>query len=176
MSQSIIQQFLDERRVEGALRENIEGLLPEHEPTLARLINELHPSGNTMREMLRLAREISVRDKQNLSEIFSESVLESLFRDGKLSTKEKQKKVRKYLEKKRYPEKSRLEDEALQLSRKIREKFGLHLQLPEDLEGDSIELQLSFRDGAQMKQFGERLVACADSEELSRVFQVLLGR
>ena len=173
-----LQEFISERRIDGALLETIEELVPENEAVLLSLIDALRPSANTLRELLRLSREICVRDKISLRALLGdgEKALSEIWGGEEVPAKEKQRKLRRFLELRRYPEKSRLEEKAKTLSREIRDRYGVDLGLPEELEGDSLSVQLQIRTPAQLEELSEKLSACAKGPEIEALFRLLLGQ
>ena len=120
--------------------------------------NKLSPSASTLREYLELAEEISKRESVGLKEVLAgEEILPIL--EGAGSKKEKQKLIRKSLEKRRFPEYHQLLDSLNQEVEKIRKDTGVSLDLPADLEGDRLSSLVSVRSSEDCVAIAENIPA-----------------
>ncbi len=175
MKPCLIEQYINEKRLEGTLRSRLEESSPSERQALAPVL-ELSPSANTLQEILRLAGEIAARDQQELSRILSSSALASVIEQEDLNRKQKQKLLRQSLEDLRYPELKKLRDELEYHQKTIRKECGLRLSLPEDLEGDSLTLEVSARSPEDFKALSLRFEELAEHPSTKAVFAILGGR
>jgi hypothetical protein len=174
-SKKIIDQFIEERRVDSSTAVFLREMGKELKDLIAEYISELLPSSNAFRGILTLVNEISHRERVDRYSILNDHNIKSLLFQEEVPRKEKIKKVREYLERKRYPERSRLEDSIHGLMKKIRKDYNLKITLPDELEGDSIGVAISGRSPDDFRAFGEKILRLSDSSELSALFSILKG-
>lgn len=139
-------------------------------------IKQLAPSANTMSELLRLADEISARDRVAVYEILAAPEIEKLLSADGLSRKDKQRFLRKELESRRYPIRQKIADRLSNLQGQITRETGIKVDLPEDLEGDSILFSFKARSPEQLATVAAQVVALATSKEVSELYAILLGK
>jgi hypothetical protein len=169
-----LSDYIAEKRVDEkfALR-LIEAPEPEQQALLA-LIAATNPSANTLRQFVRLAEEISLRDRVPLSSVLAETEIRSILAEP-TSRKERQKFVRLALERRRYPLMSGLYRRLESFQREVLEKWGLEVEFPQDLEGDEISLTVSFRSAEELAKYSASTGEFAQSSELDEMFKLLKG-
>lgn len=170
-----LEKFIVERHVDSATAEYFREFFILLSESLPQLISELSPSANALKGVLVLIDEISKREKVSEKEVFISCCLSEVLADENIPRKEKIKRVRDRLEKRRYPERSRLENMIEENVSAIRKNYNLKISMPEELEGDSIELKISGRNAEDFKLAAERISKLSESGELSTLFGVLRG-
>jgi hypothetical protein len=171
----IIDEFIQERRVDSSTAASLREMDGALRVLVAEYLSELSPSSNAFRGILALVDEISYREKVDRYSILNSEDMKSLLLQEGVSRKEKIKKIREHLERKRYPERSRLEDAISGIVKKIRTDYNLKITLPDELEGDSIGIVISGRSPEDFKVYGEKIAGLSSSNELSTLFSILRG-
>lgn len=171
-----LEELIADRRIDGALLETLREIAKTDGALLDELADALRPSANTLREILRLAREVALRDGCGLSAVLLPERLREIGGNESMSVKERQRLLRRELELRRYPEKSRMQKAAEDAAREIRTRFGFSVTLPQELEGDSLGLEVVIRNPEEARKAAEQLAALAGSAELCGLFDLLLGR
>ncbi len=157
------------------LRDRILKLDTKDQQALSSILEESHPSANTLRDILRLASEVAARDKISLAEVFTqESVSLLLGREG-LSRKDKQRLIKKEMERLRYPERRRLEDRAQELCRELVKDTGLRMELPKDLEGGTIAVRVSERSPEGFAEIADKFNQLSQHPSCVSLFNLLNG-
>ncbi|MCB0360909.1 MAG: hypothetical protein KDD44_14775, partial [Bdellovibrionales bacterium] len=164
-----------ERRFESAFTEELKGIGVDAEAGLLRLVRELSPSASHFRQMLQQLRDVSRRDDTSLSSLLADPGLLVLL-DAAHPRQEKLTQVRRWISRRRFPERVRIEERAEQLMGELVKRHGVRLQLPEELEGDSLELARRLRSIAEVQKLAERLSSLAGDPELEELFELLCGR
>ncbi len=169
-----LKQYVEEKHVGGSLRERLEALGVDEQEALCAIL-ALSPSANTLQELLRLSVEIAARDGVSLHSVLSsEELLAILEREG-VNRKEKQKLLRALLEETRFPEMKKIRDSLSAHQAQLRKECGLRLSLPEDLEGDSVSLEISARSPKDLEQLAARIKQLAKHPSTKAVFDILGG-
>ncbi len=171
----IITEYIGSKRIEGTLLERLQNRLPEEEPMFERLIGALSPSANTFREILRLVDEVAARDRITTAKLLSSPDLSLVFEDERLHTKEKQLKVKLFLESLRYPEVAKIWSELEECRKEIVKESGFRFELPKDLEGDAITCSLSLKTADDCIQAANNFKTLSTHPALFRIFSVLSG-
>lgn len=172
----VIESFILSRAASGSLAEFLSALSGEDEMAVDGIIVSLQPSANTLRDYLRMLEDISVRDRLSLGAIIKLPQLTCLLEgDASAGRKDRQGRFKKELELLRYPERSRLLQDVQSLQRQIASRYGFRVEVPEMLEGDSIKIQFSARSTQDMEKAALKLADLAQSEELSELYQLLIG-
>lgn len=164
--------YVKEKRVDEKLSSQLHGLLKESPELLGILVEDLAPSANTMRQILECAAEIGQRDGSSISR-----VLENAMKDiGGASRKEKQAELRRSLECLRYPIKTKVLEKAEELKRTLQGQYGVKVELPEDLEGDQVQVSLRIRSSEDLGNYLPRLARLAKDKNLDELFCLMLGK
>jgi hypothetical protein len=175
MARDFVLQYAAERKIEGDLLLRLQNLDEEELGPAVELIRALHPSANTLRELLRLADEISVRDEIRWTEVFKREAANCILSDERLNRKDKYQRLRAQLEEWRYPVLSGIKAKLREVEAEIVRKFGVNVDLPVDLEGDELKVLIEFRSCQELLDVAKRLESVAGSEELREVFALLKG-
>lgn len=138
------------------------------------IIRTLSPSSNSLRVIIDLLKDISHRDGTQVSKILSDILFKDILSLG-VSSKEKLVKLKTSLERKRYPEKYRIEQELEELVDLIKANYGIKVALPVDLEGDQLEVKFTFRTESSLLSTSERLRDLSLSTELKTLLAKLKG-
>ena len=142
--------------------------LPKH-------LSDLSPSKNAGTGLLELARQIANRDELNLEEVLSSEEIIKVCEKEKLGRKDKLRSVRLHLEQRRFPVLKEIEVELTDLTRKIQKEVGLSVELPSDLEGDTLSFKIKARSPEELELASKRFQALADKDEMKRIFSILAG-
>jgi hypothetical protein len=172
---TVLSEYLRERQLQGSFADYLFGVTERIGAEVEDMIRVLNPSANALRGILVLVEEISRKERISLSEVFSSSSLSNVLLDDDIPRKEKIKRIRDILERRRYPEKSRLEDMIKNCSDTIRKKYNLRVIMPDELEGDSIEIKISGRSPEDIHTAAGKLQSLSESEELAALFGILRG-
>ncbi len=171
----VLQDYIEAKKVDSALETRLRALGPLALDAVSQIISVTNPSANTLREVLRLAEEISARDGVSLGAVIGDSVfLELLSADG-LSRKEKQKQLKLFLHRVRYPLSAAFKDRLKACQQRLLAKTGLKLDYPDDFEGDKIKLELSFRSPEELAEYGDTLLRLGSDEDCAELFALLKG-
>lgn len=168
-------EYLESRRIEGTLRDRLLEAEAAEAPLLSTLILELRPSGNTLRELLRLLDEVAHRDKTQTSAILANAEIQEIL-SSQGSRKEKQKRLRSALERLRYPALSDVYRSIESAQQELLREFGLRFETPEDLEGDQLTVTLSGRSGEEFKTLSEKLERAALHPAFENLLGLLVGK
>ncbi len=142
--------------------------LPEH-------IALLSPSKNAEVALLELARQIANRDELEIQEVLSDSYILEVCSREKLGRKDKLKLVRAKLEQIRFPLLKDLESRLERCKKAIQKELGLTLELPAQLEGDTISLRLKFRSEVDVLNASKKLGSLAKMDQTKEIFSILSG-
>ena len=167
--------FKKERRPDSELSARLDSLAAEYHQLLGDILQGLRPSANNLREILRLSEEIAARDKLNLHSVFTLAGLDSILSNEKLSRADKTKKLKNELADLRYPERARMAARLRELQKELVKATGVRVKFPEDLEGDSLLIELRAKDTQQMRGHGESLSKTSEHPALREIFDILRG-
>lgn len=169
-----VAEYIQARRVSGELRERLLGIGPEDTAWLSPMLVLLRPTANFLQDILSLMDEIAARDRISLAQLAGE--LDALEPEQELGQKDRQRRLRRELERLRYPETARIEDELERCRREILADCGVRVQYPLDLEGDQLTCDLTFSSADGLREIGESLQAAARHPALHRIYDILKGR
>lgn len=175
MMDARLQRYIEEKRVSGVLLERLQGLQERDQGALISLVEAINPSANTLRGLLTLVDETCAREQKELSQILASPEVASVLEENGLSRKEKQKKVRFFLEGLRYPETKRVKERLGELERILVKELGLRVECPHNLEGDAIGIKVAARDAIELQESAEKLRQLAEHPALAEVFLLLKG-
>jgi len=143
---------------------------------ITNILKELNPSGNSLQVMFDLANQIAMKRKISIADVLNEIEVEQILNKDKISKKEKTSLIRKSLESLRYPEKQKILSDVSALVESIRRNHSVKVKLPQDLEGDTIELSFSIKSPENLESKTEDLLRLSKSPDIKRLFDHLLGR
>ena len=167
--------YVAEKRICGDLLDRITALEEGDAEALCWFVKELNPSANTLRGFIALLEEISRRESVPLCVLLSRQALRLIVQDAGWSRKEKQARVRRLLRRWRFPEMASIEDEMEREIAKLIEATGLRLELPQDMEGDSVSLLLRVRSPDDFPEIARKLLVLHQHPSSARLFSLLHG-
>ena len=173
--QAELRSYITERHISGTLCERLESLDSNSAAAVCQLLREVAPSANTLREYLRLLDEVALRDQSTIATLLGDRHLSDTLAEVGISRKEKQKKVRTHLERLRYPELSAIADRLEGCTKSLLQKTGVRVELPQDYEGDKVQVTLSARSPSEFVELAAKLSALAAEEQCSELFAILRG-
>lgn len=170
-----LSQYLSQKQITGTLFEDLLEVGDREQEVLGCLVETLLPSANTLREILRMSREIALRDGQAIADVLMRPELrEAVEQEGK-SRKQKQHQLLVELKRLRYPEISKV---LLELEKGLRElikETGLRLELPKDLEGDTLTMTVHAKSPEDCLDLSRKLEILGEHPETRRIFSLLRG-
>lgn len=168
--------FLDERQIGGSFRDELLSLQQSEILAVIRLVRALRPSENTLRELFHVCREIAVRDSVLISEILEDSEIATLLaNDCQFGRKERKRRLDEVLNRRRYPETTRIREDLSHCVRQLATDVGLRVVVPEDLEGDSVSITVQVSGPNDAATIAERFAALSAHPELPHLFRLLRG-
>jgi hypothetical protein len=170
-----LDDYISEKRISGSLLERLKILEAEDTAALLFVLEAANPSANTLRVMLTLVDEICSREKKKFRDVLGSGGCVKIMENEKLSRKEKQKRIRLELEAIRYPETKKVRDKLTEAQEQVWAECGIKLELPQDLEGDSVSVDLSSQSPGDFRRLGEKLKLLAEHPATARVFKLLRG-
>ncbi len=175
MQDQFLLAYVQAKNIEPDLLARLQGLSFAEQAALGALLAGFSPTVGTLRVLLRLATEICERDRRELSHFLADPHLHQLARAELASPKEKEQRIRAWLESERYPQLARVK-QAIELCRQdlIRET-GIRLELPHDLEGDTLTATISLRAPEDCSRMARALETLARRPEFSNLLALLRG-
>jgi len=170
-----IERYIEDRHLETYFASLLRSFDLQTLDLVCKLIGQLAPSGNALKGLISLADEIALRDGKSLKDIFSDEELLEILGAEKLGRKDKLARIRDYLELIRYPERSELEGRVARITRELKAEFNLKIVLPEELEGDTIEIKVSARGPDELRSIAGRIASLSESGQLKELFSILKG-
>lgn len=172
----VLRHYIEERQISDSLEDELLGFQGAERDIVCALITFLRPSANTLRELLNLISEICQRDGLSWTDLFSDPVAHTVIDEQvKLNGKERHRELKNYLTRLRFPETSRLQDELEEYRKRVAKDCSLALKLPDNLEGEALEVKLQFSDCDELAEQVKRLQALASHPALEKIFKVLKG-
>lgn len=168
--------YIAEKHVPEDFQKELRSLNKEDLSVISKFLEVLSPSNNSFQVLYKYMIEISARDKKSISEILSDEELRKIVDGDKGSRKEKLSLVRRYLELKRFPEKNKIQDLMGLTVSNIRKEYGVILDLPDELEGDTVHVQFSIKSAEDFGNKLRKLEELRDSNQLEHLFDILMGR
>lgn len=175
MNSAVIKTFIEERQVDSPLRERLESFSGSDLSAVERLISEIRPSANTMRDILTITDEICARDRRLFADILAGADFESILAAESLPRKEKTRQIKELLYRLRYPLAHDLREQIETARQALIARYGVKLTLPKDLEGDSLTVTLSIRSLDDAHQAAALLEKLAGDPDLARTIDILKG-
>ena len=170
----VLTKYCRDKQVPEQTRSYLSSLPEEDLRAVSGLIQALSPSSNTLRTFVDLLGDIQHRDKLSFSQILEKASMSSIL-SVTGSGKDKQVKLKNSILRIRFPEKFTIEDNLNRLSAEIRENFGFKIVLPEELEGDQLQINIAFRSCEKLNSYSDKLVKLSESNQLREVFSILKG-
>lgn len=170
-----LSQYLSLKQISGTLFDDLLELGNREQEALGHLVETLLPSANTLRETLRLSREIALRDECAIADVLTRQELREVLEQEGASRKQKQHLLLVELKRLRYPEISRISLELEKGLRELIKETGLRLELPKDLEGDTLSLTISAKSPEDFLELSKKLEILGGHLETKRIFSLLRG-
>ncbi|HQH25775.1 MAG TPA: hypothetical protein PLP17_00135 [Oligoflexia bacterium] len=170
-----IEDYIAEKHVGGSLLSILRRLEAQDSRSVCALIEAINPSANTLRGLLDLVYEICRRDARKLHEVLALPVVHDVVRHEKLSRKEKQKALRIELEALRYPQMNSVRCKINAAQQELLRQFGLRVEAPKDLEGDTLTVRLSVRSLNEFADYAEKLKLLSRHPAAGEMFKLLRG-
>lgn len=168
--------FLDERQIDGAFRDELLSLQPREILAVIRLVRALRPSENTLRELFHVCREIAIRDGVLISDILAHPDITTLLaNDCQLSRKERKRRIDELLNRRRFPETTRIREELSSCVRQLATDVGLRIVVPEDLEGDTVQVTVQLSGPGDAATVAEKFAALSAHDGFPQLFRLLRG-
>lgn len=167
-----LEQYIESRQLSEEFSTR---LLQYPRVEIEQLCSTLQPSANALKGLLQLVDEISKRDSTNPRTIFTAADLQQVLGQEQIPRKEKGKKYRQVLELRRYPEVAKIRKTLDDNCKQLAADCNLRLQLPKDLEGDSLSVSFSVRSPEDLLRYAKRLEAAAAHTATEKIFSVLRG-
>jgi hypothetical protein len=145
----------------------------EEQTEIGRVIRELKLGENTLKEVLTLIREISLRDGLTVRRLI-QGEIEGIASDTNSSQVHRSQQVRRRLREMRYPQLTELES----TFRGKRKGLGLSpvisLQPPPYFEGDGLRVEFRFRNVGEFKGIISKLMEASEKRELGEMLELSL--
>jgi len=168
MQEFNLQQFYQDKFYEQALIDKI-----EKESSVIELIESLRPNANTFRQIFTLVDQLSKIEGSNISAILAQA--NQITNHSKLNRKEKLSKLKKFLEKKRYPMRFEIEEKLEAQIDQAYKKYAVRVQTPKELEGDTLSVEFQIKGRKDLETKKEKLKSFLESSEVQSVLSILEG-
>ncbi len=163
-----LQQFYQDKFYEQALIDKI-----EEESSIVELIENLRPNANTFRQIFTLVDQLSKIESSDISSVLAQA--DEITNHSKLNRKEKLSKLKKFLEKKRYPMRFKIEEKLDAQIDQAYKKYAVRLRTPKELEGDTLTIEFQIKGRKDLDKKKEKLQSFFDSSEVQSVLSILQG-
>lgn len=129
--------------------------------------------GNLLRSSLNLLDEISVRQSLPVQEILQDKALRDILLDPDTARSAGREIFHRRLREIRYPAVSRLKEDLSNLAAESGFGGDIQLRLPENLEGDTLEISCRFSSPGQLSKLVGKLKKASKEPALEKIFNVL---
>ena len=172
-----LSDYLRERQVEHGLSARLQGLGVSERGFFEQLVTRLRPSANFLRDVLDLVEQIAGKERIQLAALTAElGETSAMQEESRLGPKDRQRELKKCLERRRFPETARIETALVERQRGLAKDTGLRVQYPDDLEGDSLTLTLQFSSSQKLGEMSRAIEQLAADPRLEEMFSLLKGR
>ncbi|MFQ5842171.1 MAG: ParB/RepB/Spo0J family partition protein [Thermodesulfobacteriota bacterium] len=145
----------------------------EDQTEIGRLISELKLGENTLKEVLSLLREVSLRDGLKVRELVK-GELEGIVSDATSSRVHKTSRVRRRLQEMRYPRLTELEKAFHEKRKGLGLSPGISLHHPSYFEGDRLRVEFRFGNVGEFKAIISKLIQASERKELGEMLELAL--
>jgi ParB/RepB/Spo0J family partition protein len=145
----------------------------EDQAEVGRLISELKLGENTLKEVLTLLREISLRDGLEVRK-FVKGEIEEMALDTSDSKVHKTNRVRKRLREMRYPRLTELDNTFHEKRNRLGLSPGISLHPPSYFEGDKLKVEFQFGTMGEFKAIISKLMEASEQKELGEMLELAL--
>ena len=132
---------------------------------------ELNPTLNHQKEIIRLTKEISKLNNVSIADVINDCHIKDTINDPELDRNQKIKKIRRKLKQARYPEIVRFEANYATLIHHIQLPESIHLIPPQDFEGNSFSMHLTFQNQNQFRDINNILNKLQDQPDFAKILE-----
>ena len=136
---------------------------------LAKLFNDLKLSLNKQKEIITLAKEISLRESISFSDVIESNIIIDVLTDSDLDRIQKTGKIRSYLKERRFPSITKANKEVKESIKKLNLKGGIKMTPPRNFEGNIFNLSFAFKNLNELKKQKQILDRILQSSELLKI-------
>lgn len=176
MTEEFLNNYATEKHLPADFYAELRALDDRSKSMLVEVLELLAPSANALQGIYKLGNEIARREGLVFADYFKKDQIANVLALDKISRKEKTALLRRCLEELRFPEKYQIVNSAQELVTEIKKTYAIKLALPEELEGDAIDLNFTIKSQADLEKKIANLIALKESGQISAIFDVLLGR
>ena len=137
---------------------------------IATVIENIHLTHGDFSKLITLIDEIAGMEKTSPQEIVNDGFIEKILSDKDLPANRKTVKIIKYLEKKRFPKKSALEDKLNRIEKEFSVAGKIKLKLPYLLEGNKISIEIDNKNRGSFEEAKKLLESEKFQEEIRQLF------
>jgi ParB family chromosome partitioning protein len=145
----------------------------EDQTEIGRLISELKLGENTLKEVLHLLREISLRDGLKVRELVKGGIA-GIASNTTKSKVHKTDRVRRRLHEMRYPRLTKLEKAFHEKRKGLGLSPGISLHPPSYFEGDTLRVEFRFGNLGEFKAIISKLMEVSEQKELGEMLELAL--
>lgn len=146
-------------------------LEPEAAIIMAQIIEELNPTLNHQKEIIRFAKEISRLNNMSVKDVVHDCIKNALIDNPELDRNQKIKKIRLKLRQIRYPEIVRFESGYFTSLRKLNLPESIKLIPPAHFENSVFSLNLKFRNLTQFKDICDILDNLSEHPDFNKILE-----
>jgi len=145
----------------------------EDQAEIGKLVSELKLGENTLKEVLTLLREISLRDAVTVKDLI-QGEIEGIVSNITISKVQKTNRVRRRLREMRYPRLTELEKAFCEKRKRLGLSPGISLQPPPYFEGDTLRVEFRFGNVDVFKDIISKLMEASEKKELGEMLELTL--
>ncbi len=137
------------------------------------MVSELKLGENTLKEVLALLREISLRDGVTVKDLIQDE-MERIASNITISKVQKTNRARRRLREMRYPKLTELENAFREKRKGLRLSPRISLQFPPYFEGDRLKVEFRFGSVVEFKDIISKLMEASERKELGEMIEMAL--
>jgi hypothetical protein len=168
-----IKRYIVEKEVSLGNATQFLEFAPEDQAEIGKLVSELKLGENTLKEVLALLREISLRDALTVKDLIRGEI-EGIASNTTISKVQKTNRVRRRLREMRYPKLAELENAFREKRKGLRLSPGISLQPPPYFEGDQLKVEFRFGNVVEFKDIISKLMEASERKELGEMIEMAL--
>lgn len=170
MSEQLLDLVVNERISLEVVLDILE-MCPDDQDKIHSIFSCFKVSVSKQKEFILLIREITAKDKLSVSEVLDDVVSESSHFDHIQDVNARFGEIRSYLQRRRYPEMSRILEKQDDLVSRLRVPNGMKLIVPEYLEGSTYSLQFSFKSIKDLNDMKQKLDLICSKPEMGMILE-----
>jgi len=175
MSESAVRAYAADKRFADATVTRWLAHPPADRDALLALATQLRLGENQWRELCDALAAIGARRGCGIAAVLEDAALRAVLARP-LGRNEAIRALKQCLRRLRYPQLSAAEERLTALGRALRLPAGVHLALPENLEGEHVAITLRARSAAELRAQAQALAAALQGSAVDEVFAVLGGQ